>query len=449
MDKRIRFFILVFIIVSIFSIFVLTLLGTAGQKYLVGSKYDSRAHRSMVSVKRGNIYDRNDKLINYSVYDGEKYIRQYNYPSLYSHLIGYVDYKYGASGLESLYNGTLQGSSQVSEWTKLLNKINNFKSGEHLKLTVDHDLQKKSMQLMGNYKGAVIITDPRNGDVLTYYSNGKFDERKLEQAISSEESVMLDRVSDGKYSPGSVYKIISAVNILNNTDNLDYDDKGSIDIGEGSVSNYGKMVYGKTDLHKALVNSLNTYFAEKGSPYTDSLIELTENINNTIQKATGGKYAFSIRKGDNEFKNAILQIGQGELTASPMAINLTTQAIYNSGYFYSPRYVDYIITNDFKFSRKQKAKKYNLSIEKWQADYIKDAMFDVVKIGTASGYGIGENCGGKTGTAQLPGKKYNYWFTGFVSGEKPMIITIVVENIDEMGYNIPVSIFKSLLEQNK
>lgn len=448
MDKRIRFFILVCIIFSIIAIIAFSLLPILGGSYLVGSDYDSRANRSISTIKRGDIYDKNNLLLNYSIYGNETFVRKYNFPGLYSHLNGYVDSEFGTTGIENLYNSTLQGVGDISSWSKLQNIINKDKVGESLVLTVDHNLQIKCRDLMKNYNGAIIITDPNNGDVLAYYSNPTFDESNVKEAINSESSNMLDRVKNGKYSPGSVFKIVSAINILNHSDNLEYDDKATIDIGDGNISNYGKIKYGKVDFQKAFENSLNTYFSEIGLKYTDELIELTNQINEKIKSAINNKYAINIRKGNNDFKNAILQIGQGEVTTSPLAINLITQSIYNGGYFYKPKYVSKIFTNDFKYTRELKSDKIELPIKKEIANKIKDAMRAVVKTGTAKGYGLKDNCGGKTGTAELPGNKYNYWFTGFVSSEKPMIITIVVENINEMGYNIAVSIFNTLVKQN-
>lgn len=448
MDKRIRFFILVCIIFSLVAIIAFSLLPILGGKYLVGSDYDSRANRSMSTIKRGDIYDRNNVLLNYSIFGNNTFVRKHNFPELYCHLIGYVDHEFGTTGLENLYNSTLQGTGNISSWSKLQNIINKNKVGESIVLAVDHNLQQKCRELIGKYMGAIVITDPKNGEILAYYSNPTFDESNIKDAINSENSNMLDRVRNGKYSPGSVFKLLSAVNILNNAADLEYDDNGTVYIGDGNISNYGKIRYGKVDLHKAFEDSLNTYFSEIGLNYVDELIQLTNQVDEKIKSAINNNFAINIRKGDNDFKNAILQIGQGELTASPLAINLITQAIYNGGYFYEPKYVSKIYTNDFKSTRELKSNKIDLPIKKESANYIKDAMYSVVKTGTAKGYGISENCGGKTGTAELPGGKYNYWFSGFVSGEKPMIITIVVENVNEMGYNIAVSIFNTLVKQN-
>lgn len=448
MNKRIKYFILVCIAFSVLAIFAFTILSTVGSKYLVGSVYDSRANRSLAVIKRGNIYDRNNILLNYSELENEKYVRRYNFPGLYSHLIGYVDYEFGTTGVENLYNSILQGVGNISSWTKLQNILHKNKMGENIFLTVDHNLQMKCRELFGNYKGAIIITDPNNGEVLSYYSNPTFDEHNIRESLDSGNSTMLDRVKNGKYSPGSVFKIVSALNILDNEKDLEYDDNGTVQINDGEISNYGKIRYGRVDLHKAFEHSLNTYFSEKGLLYTDELVEFTNEIDKIIRDAINNNYAINIRKGEKDFKNAILQIGQGELTTSPLAINLITQAIYNGGYFYKPKYVDKISTNDFKLDREIKSKKINLPIKKEHAEYVKNAMFSVTITGTAKGYGIPDYCGGKTGTAELPANKYNYWFTGFVSGENPKIVTIVVENIDEMGYNIAVKIFNTLVKQN-
>ncbi len=445
MNKRINFLALVFIIASIIAILAMTFIAGVGGKYLKDSKYDTRTIRSYEIVKRGNIYDRNGELINSTDYVDGKYIRKYNYPSLYAHAIGYMDKKYGTTAIEKTFDDVLQGRGSASTRTKLLNKIYKEKEGDHLIISIDHNLQKIAKEALGKESGAVVVTDPNSGEVLAYYSSPTFDEKDIELENNSESSGLLDRVKNARYTPGSVFKIITALDMLENNYNEKIIDKGVVKIGEGTISNAGGIRYGEIGLKEAFMHSTNTYFAEYAYKNIDSLVETTNIISDLIS-ASCNSFGFKIEKG-NDFSNAIAGIGQGKITASPLAINMITQAVYNGGYFYQPKMVSYSWSRDFKVRKEYKSNKVKLPFEKKHFELIKEMMIEVVDSGTAKGYGL-KKSGGKTGTAELANNKYNYWFTGFSDENNPKIITVVVDNVSYSGYNKAIEIFKKISKQN-
>lgn len=446
-NKKVNNLMYAVVFMAFISTIAILLIASVGAEYLVDSKYDSRSNRLVATVKRGSVLDRNHEVLTYSEKNEDGYVRISKYPGLFSHVIGYVDKKYGTTGLESLYNPELMGRGNASFMTKTKNIILNEKTGENLVLALDLKLQQKSQALLKNFNGAIVVSNPKTGEILASYSNPTYDERKLSEFINNEnESSMLNRVQFGRYSPGSVMKILTSINLLQNNFNENYEDTGSIEIGDAKIANYNNMRYGTVDMKKAFAHSLNTYFVWANLKYLESFKNLVDSVNKTISESSIVPMApIELSLSDDEFSNALLGIGQGKVTLSPMILNIITESVYNGGYFYTPRYVNSFETEDVKINKKLFSKKIIMPFSEQIANQVKDYMKEVVATGTASGFGL-KNAGGKTGTAELGNGKYNYFFTGFYENEEnPKCITIVLENCSNIGYNKTVEIFKKLL----
>lgn len=446
-NKKVNNLMYAVVFMAFISTIAILLIASVGAEYLVDSKYDSRSNRLVATVKRGSVLDRNHEVLTYSEKNEDGYVRISKYPGLFSHVIGYVDKKYGTTGLESLYNPELMGRGNASFMTKMKNIILNEKTGENLILALDLKLQQKSQALLKNFNGAIVVSNPKTGEILASYSNPTYDERKLSEFINNEnESSMLNRVQFGRYSPGSVMKILTSINLLQNNFNENYEDTGSIEIGDAKIANYNNMRYGTVDMKKAFAHSLNTYFVWANLKYLESFKNLIDSVNKTISESSIVPMApIELSLSDDEFSNALLGIGQGKVTLSPMILNIITESVYNGGYFYTPRYVNSFETEDVKINKKLFSKKIIMPFSEQIANQVKDYMKEVVATGTASGFGL-KNAGGKTGTAELGNGKYNYFFTGFYENEEnPKCITIVLENCSNIGYNKTVEIFKKLL----
>ena len=446
-NKKVNNLMYVVVFMAFISTIAILLISSVGANYLVDSKYDSRSNRLFATVKRGSILDRNHEVLTYSEKNNDGYVRISKYPGLFSHVIGYIDKKYGTTGLESAYNPELMGRGNASFMTKAKNIILNEKTGDNLILSIDLKLQQRAQALLKNFNGAIVVSNPKTGEILASYSNPTYDERKLSEFINNEnESSMLNRVQFGRYSPGSVMKILTSINLLENNFNEEYEDTGSIKIGDTKIANYNNMRYGTVDMKKAFAHSLNTYFVWANLKYLESFKNLIDSVNKTISESSIVPMApIELSLSDDEFSNALLGIGQGKVTLSPMILNIITESVYNGGYFYTPRYVNSFETADVKTKKKLFSKKIMMPFSEQITNQVKDYMKEVVATGTASSFGL-KNAGGKTGTAELGNGKYNYFFTGFYENEEnPKCITIVLENCSNIGYNRTVEIFKKLL----
>lgn len=86
--------------------------------------------------------------------------------------------------------------------------------------TLDSTLQETAYQALGNYDGAVVVMEPSTGKVLAMVSKPDFDPNTIAadwDSIISEDnnnSVLLNRATQGLYPPGSTFKIITTLEYI-------------------------------------------------------------------------------------------------------------------------------------------------------------------------------------------------------------------------------------------
>src|SRR5688572_25729493 len=172
--------------------------------------------------------------------------RRYPADALAAHLFGYVGQAndaqvaagasqgsiVGQQGLERAYNELLMGQdgakrvvvNSVGREIRTLEEIPPVE-GRRVQLTLDADLQRAAEDgfRLAGFNGAALIMDPRNGEVLTYTSLPSFDPNSFAVGIDRATWASLNtdklkplqnRVLQGRYSPGSTFKIVVATAAL-------------------------------------------------------------------------------------------------------------------------------------------------------------------------------------------------------------------------------------------
>ena len=174
--------------------------------------------------------------------------RFYRYHDMAAHVLGYVS-KINAGQLESLksagytpwdvvgqlgvekvYDAALRGESGGTEievdhqgrpQSKSLLNLHSRepRPGNNLVLTLDLDLQELSENLLREYAGSIVVTNPQNGEVLAMASQPAFDLNLFAEGISTadwekfsndERTPLNHRAVNGLYPPGSIFKIVTA-----------------------------------------------------------------------------------------------------------------------------------------------------------------------------------------------------------------------------------------------
>ena len=247
----------------------LTLFVLSPPSEVENSPYDTRQWAAEQQQERGRFLDRKGVVLADNADDGT---RRYPYGSLYTHLIGYSSRTYGRTALESACNAQLL-NLQTGNISDVLGMLSTERRGADITLTIDHDLQQYAATRLGNQRGAVIALDPATGAVLAMYSNPSFDPNlaSLNENFSAlaedvENAPFLSRPLNGRYAPGSTFKVITAAAALENGlgDFAFSDTEETVEFDGLKIRNFGGAVYGELDLPTAFEKSSNTAFATLG-----------------------------------------------------------------------------------------------------------------------------------------------------------------------------------------
>lgn len=193
--------------------------------------------------------------------------------------------KVGKKGMEKLYDCQLRGIPgkkliEVDAHGKYLRTISVIPpiDGETIKLSIDLDLQKKAYDLIKDKRAAVVGLDPSTGQVTVFVSSPSFDPQKFENGdatlntyFTDPNKPLFDRITEGTYPPGSLFKLFIATGVLEDkkmkSDTIVVDN-GSIKAGAATFGNWYYLQYGRTegpvDLVKAIRRSNDIYFYKAG-----------------------------------------------------------------------------------------------------------------------------------------------------------------------------------------
>ncbi len=434
-------------------------------------------------------------------------IRHYPLQELFAHAIGYTGpineqelakanktnyrgtYHIGKTGIEKFYEETLHGKVgyQHVETDARGRTIRILKHilptpGSDLYLSLDVGLQQVAHKALQEFKGAIVVIEPKSGHVLTMVSTPSFDpnvfsqgmnQKTYDQLANSPEQPLFNRAIQARYPPGSIIKPLVALKGLE-THTIDPQESIS-DPGWYQINNEGRLYrdliytrskqgHGLVNLEKAIVQSCDTYFFRLAHNLgIDNLYEIYTRfgLGQTTDLDIYGESAGLVPsvKWKKENQNTSwypgdtlnIGVGQGLLLTTPLQMAHVTATLANRGKLVKPQLVTTIDAGDHLITP---AEHLSRPIEKnllQSADNIQkiiDAMQKVVhmKGGTAHriSRGLPYQVAGKTGTAQVyslkPDEQYNAskvkshlrdhsWFIAFAPVEDPQIaFAILIEN---------------------
>ncbi len=443
--------------------------GVVAAPSLVRSPNDAAVIAAARTVPRGLIVDRTGKVLanNRTDANGESY-RVYAGRAI-SQVVGYASPVYGRAGLERAYNDELTGLSG-DEFSDAFGKFGADRyDPKDLTLSLSLDLQRAAVAALGKHRGAVVMLDPRNGEILalastpTYDASGIADPqtaRATFEGLQGDPALpLLPRATLGRYVPGSVFKIVTAIAALGSgaiTATTTFAqqpaaEKNGLLVDGFRVRDGHHPSTGSTplDLVAATEVSCNIFFALTGlatggqqlvdyadrmgfgSPLPFDLPTAVSQVTNGDGSQPGG---FT---DDVELANA--SYGQAETFVTPLQMALVASTIANDGELASPRLVT-SITGARSGTRTLGPTSMGQILSASDAREIKAAMIQAVEgpLGrqfTSGAKVPGVTTAGKSGTAELGGSgEPHSWFIGFAPAENPTVaIAVLVEQAGRGG----------------
>lgn len=424
----------------------------------INNPYNKRSKILAETVVRGDILSNDGSVLAETKInqDGTE-TRNYPYGSMFAHVVGYSTY--GQTGLELQANYKLLSSnSPVTD--QVLNDITGKKQqGDSIVTTLDVNLQRAAYEAIGTNDAAVIAIEPSTGKVLAMVSQPDFNPNKIadyyEQYSDSEGSNLLNRATNGLYTPGSTFKFFTLYEYIRENNNYlkyTYNCAGKIDIDEYSLKCANGKIHGEEDIYDAFAYSCNSAFVNLGMTLdksklnrlcTDLLFNSSLPVNFPYKKSR-----FSLNSDSDTFETMQTVIGQGKTLVSPLHLAMIASAVANDGVLMKPYLISQVQNSNGNIIKSYKPKKYKQLISKDDTKILRKFMEEVVDYGTANVLnGDAYEAYGKTGTAQIKdGSRNNSLFMGYAEKEgKQIAICVVLENMPE-GSMSAVPVAKSVFD---
>jgi len=452
--KNIKTVLIIFLVLFIGVISYMTYFEMFVGPQIVNNASNKRLWVQRNEVLRGTIYDRDMKALTKSEKTSDStQKRTYTYGPLFAHVLGYVDIKYGITGLERKYDSELIYSSikdDIINFIKYRGEIPD-KVGNSIQTTLDYNVQKKAYDLLGSSKGAVVVLNPQTGEILAMVSKPSFDPNSLDEDwsdINSNKNMpLINRATAGLYPPGSTFKVVTAASAIENITGImdrTFEDNGKITFNDNeSLSNYNGEVLGTLTFEQAFVHSSNVVFGTLGMELGNGKLKKTaEAFNfNADTPADGVTIENSQFPSYNLFEKGNLAqsaIGQAEVLATPMEMALVASTVANNGVMMRPYIVSSVLSSSGETLKTIKPQQIRQVIPPGTASTLKDFMRAVVTDGTGTNAAIpGIEVCGKTGTADnQEGAEPHSWFIGFAPYDNPTVaVAVIVENGGTGGSN--------------
>ena len=469
----------------------------AHRRELFDNDYNSRDTLLEDHNRRGRILAVSDENGDWEALawsDGDNR-RHYPYGAEFCHVVGYS--MLGGSGIEEYMKYELLHSDiPFSEKLNCDHESLRY-PGNDVYTTLNIRLQEAAYEALGDYRGAVIVTEPSTGRILAMVSKSDFDPNALAdpdqvytewdrlRSDDSGDAPLLNRATQGVYPPGPTFKIVDAIELLQEDpsafERFSFDcDDGVYENGEDSIHCFDYERHGTQDLAAAFAHSCNSAFA---SIVTEDLDQ--DSFRRTLKKLLfnqalpydlpyTGSHSQLLEDENISIHNLMqVAIGQGTTEVSPLHMNMITMAVANGGVLMRPYLIDSVTTSGDEVLEDYEAQ----TLQTWQpaaagnlidedtAWHVRQLMRGVTRVtytedgtevwGTASMFDGSQTytAFGKTGTAEFGDEKDSHaWFTGFSvdsregeDGTPDLCITVLIEN-GGVGSDKAVPVAKNILD---
>jgi len=425
--------------------------------------------------------------------------RYYPYADRLAHVVGYVarpsesdleenddpvlqlpGFRVGKSGLERTIDKELRGSAGTSHvvvnaFGRVIKEQNRIEgvAGKDTVLTLDMGLQDFIYKRLDGQSASVVVIDVKTGDLLGLASTPAFNPNEFSTGLSqaswdalrtNEMNPMVNKTLAGQYSPGSTFKIVTALAGLEggkiNPAERVYC-SGKTKLGRRDFHCWKEGGHGSMNLRNAIKNSCNVYFFEMSKKIgIDAMAEMAgrfglgkvhdigvPDAKSGLVPTQGWKQAI---RGERWAQGDTLNtaIGQGFLLVTPIQLAVMVARLASGGRAVEPRLIRSLgeeVTDGAAFE--------DMGLKPDWVRLVQRGMIAVVNEPGGTAYGKrllepGLSMAGKTGTVQvrritkaerlagvtkndqLPWKRRDHgWFVGFGPVENPRYaISVLVEH---------------------
>ena len=362
--------------------------------------------------------------------------------------------------------------------------------GHDVEVTIDMQLQRRIENIFKHRRGAVVVIDARNGEVLSLASFPRPDPNRIRHGAYNraityhQDKPLVNRVLAEHYAPASTFKVVTALAGLNvgaiGNETWRYC-PGKYELAKTTWACWKRQGHGSLDLVGALRHSCNVYFYKLAErigmdPILTAATELGfgETAGLSIGPEVSGvlpvddycrerKYWIDERGRKRRLSCTLgdavnASIGQGFVTVTPYQLGLAYARIA-SGRRIEPRIVRRVVAHDTRevvsYTDENPPK---LNFKREHLDLVREGLLQVVNDPKGTAYSAfynakdgagaarlraaGLTVAGKTGTAQVRALKRDKdgrpvaevayegrdhaWFAGYAPAEDPVVSVAVL-----------------------
>lgn len=377
-------------------------------------------------VNAGEIVDVNGIKLAYTE-DGErKYNSDSDIRAAFLHILG-DDKGFIAGGIQNTFKKELCGYNIIYGVNK--------EAKNTLNLTLDAELCASAYNVLGDYSGCIAVCNYKTGELVCIASTPSYDMHNKPADIDTNpayDGIYINRLFGGLYTPGSVFKVVTALAAIENIDDI-YSRTFYCDGEDGSI--ICNDVHGTVTFKEALNQSCNVAFAQIA-------VELgADKLNNAVQTAglntaytTPDRIStkagiFSIDSASSSSDLGWAGIGQSTTLINPYSVLNFMCAIANGGKSYQPYFVASATNENGHSVYKSEPEDSGITLNQTTASLLKELLrSDVSDYYGDYIFGDVTMCG-KTGTAERDNGLPHAWFAGFSYEDSfPYAVVAVVEN---------------------
>jgi penicillin-binding protein 2 len=392
----------------------------------------------------------------------------------------------GKTGIEEAYDVRLAGiDGKIVEVVDSLGRKRDElervepQQGPKLALAIDFDLQAKAEELLAGKEGAVVALDARTGGVLAMASFPTYDPNKFINRFTPEEWIevvknpdnpLVNRATQGQYSPGSIFKPCMALGALDLgiiTEQTKFFCGGVAQFYDRPFHCWLEGGHGELNLAEAIRQSCNIFFYNLGMRMKiDDIARYAGDLG--LGQKTGVDIAGE-KTGlvpSSEWKRRTqgavwfpgetisVAIGQGPLQVTPLQVAAMMGCVANRGTRIRPRLA-------LDEGPAPAAAPGRSSVPASVFEKVIEGMWRSANMeGTGRGAKVeGFDVCGKTGSTQIIGretserlgikKKTHSWFAGFAPRNDPRIVVAVLVEMGGMGGEAAAPLAGQILKMYK